>query len=117
MREGIKKDSKLFKSLLATIVVVALGAPAIASADNMNEVEDVAIRVSYADLNIENEKGAQSLYGRLKHASKKACDYHGGLFNAGSLNRLTETRRCYQEALSAAVERIDNEMVTNLHNG
>ncbi len=110
------KESKLFKSLLATIVVVALGAPAIASAGNMNEVENVSVRVSYADLNIENERDAQSLYRRLKQASKQACDYHGGLFNAGSLNRLTETRRCYEEALSAAVEKIDNEMVTNIHN-
>ena len=111
------KESKLFKSLLATIVVVALGTPAIASAGNTNEVEDVAIRVSYADLNIENERGAQSLYRRLKQASKQACDFHGGLFSAGSLNRLAETRRCYNEALSAAVELIDNELGTNLHNG
>jgi UrcA family protein len=111
------KESKLFKSLLATIVVVALGAPAIVSASNMNEVEDVFIRVSYADLNVENEKGAQSLYRRLKHASKQACNFHGGLSSAGSLNRLMETRRCYRETLSAAVEKIDNEMVTNLHNG
>jgi UrcA family protein len=111
------KESKLFKSLLATIVVVALGAPAIASAGNMNEVENVSVRVSYADLNIENERDAQSLYRRLKQASKQACDYHGGLFNAGSLNRLTETRRCYEEALSAAVKKLDNETVTNIHNG
>jgi UrcA family protein len=110
------KESKQFKSLLATIVVVALGAPAIASAGNMNEVEDVAIRVSYADLNIEKEGGAQSLYHRLKKASKQACDYNG-LRHAGSLNRLAETRRCYQEVLSAAVEQIDNELVTNLHSG
>jgi len=109
------KESKLFKSLLATIVVVALGAPAIASAGNVNELEDVSVRVSYADLNVENERGAQSLYRRLKQASKQACDFRG-LFNAGSLSRLTETRRCYQEALSAAVEQIDNEMVTNIHN-
>ena len=109
------KESKLFKSLLATIVVVALGAPAIASASSMIEVENVAIRVSYADLNVEKEKDAQALYHRLKKASKQACDFHG-LRNAGSLNRLAETRRCYKEALSAAVEQIDNEMVTNIHN-
>ena len=109
------KESKLFKSLLATIFVVALGAPAIASAGNMNEVEDVLIRVSYADLNVEKERGAQTLYRRLKQASKKVCDYRG-LNITGSVGRLMETRRCYREALSAAVEKIDNEMVTNLHN-
>ena len=109
------KESKLFKSLLATSFVVALGAPAIASAGNMNEVEDVLIRVSYADLNVEKERGAQTLYRRLKQASKKVCDYRG-LNITGSVGRLMETRRCYREALSAAVEKIDNEMVTNLHN-
>ncbi len=109
------KESKLFKSLLATVVVVALGAPAIASAGNMNELEDVSVKVSYADLNVENERGAQALYRRLKQASKQACDYRG-LNITGSVGRVLETRRCYREALSAAVEKIDNEMVTNIHN-
>ena len=103
------KKSKLVTSFLATIVFVALGAPAAAS------VGGVSIRVSYADLNLEEEEGALSLYRRLKQASKLACDYRG-LNIAGSVDRITQTRQCYLAALSAAVERIDNEMVTNLHN-
>ena len=109
------KESKLFKSLLVTIVVVALGAPAIASAGEKNELKGVSVKVSYADLNLEKKAGAQALYRRLQQASKQACDFRG-LRNAGSVKRLAETRRCYQEALSAAVEQIDYEMVTNIHN-
>ena len=101
--------SKLVTSFLATIVFVALGAPAVAS------VGGESINVSYADLNLEDEDGALSLYRRLKQASKQACDYRG-LNIARSVDRITETRQCYQSALSAAVEQIDNEMVTKLHN-
>ena len=109
------KESKLFRSLLAAIVVVALGVPAIASAGDKNELKGVSVKVSYADLNLEKEEGAQALYRRLQQASKQACDFHG-FINAGSVKRLAETRRCYREALSAAVEQIDNELVTNIHN-
>ena len=103
------KESKLITSFLATIVFVALGAPAVAA------VGGESIKVSYADLNLEEEDGALSLYRRLKRASKQACDYRG-LNIAGSAGRLAETKQCYLAALSGAVERIDNEMVTKLHN-
>ena len=109
------KESKLFKSLLATIVVVALGAPSIASAGDKNELKGVSVKVSYADLNLEKEEDAQALYRRLRQASKQACDFRG-IRVLGSLKRTAEARRCYREALSATVEQIDNEMVTNIHN-
>jgi UrcA family protein len=108
LNEGIMKKSKLVTSFLATIIFVALGAPAVAS------VGSESIKVSYADLNLEEEDGALSLYRRLKQASKQACDYRGPNV-AGSVNRMMETRQCYLSALSAAVERVDNEMVTKLH--
>ena len=103
------KASKFVTSFLATIVFIALGAPALAS------VSGESIKVPYADLNLEEEDGALSLYRRLIRASKQACDCRG-LNVAGSIDRLTETKQCYRAALSAAVERIDNEMLTKLHN-
>ena len=108
------KESKLFKSLLATIVVVALGAPVIASAGNKNELKGVSVKVSYADLNLEKKAGAQVLYRRLQNAAKQACDVRS-LRVEGSLSNIAESRRCYRGALSAAVEQIDNEIVTNIH--
>ena len=108
------KESKLFKSLLATIIVVALGAPAIASADAKSDLKGVSVKVSYADLNLKKEAGAQVLYRRLQNAAKQACDIRSFRVE-GSLSNIAESRRCYRGALSAAVEQIDNEIVTNIH--
>ncbi len=108
------KESKLFKSLLATIIVVVLGASTIASADERNQLKGVSVKVSYADLNLEKQEGAKALYRRLQQASKRACDYRG-LKIAGSVRRMIETQQCYREALSAAVENIDNERLTQIH--
>lgn len=108
------KESKLFKSLLAAIIVVALGASTTASADERNQLKGVSVKVSYADLNLEKQEGAKALYRRLQQASKRACDYRG-LKIAGSIQRMIETQQCYRAALSAAVERVDNERLTQIH--
>ena len=107
--------SKLFKSFLTAIVVIAFGAPAVASAGDSDELDGVSISVSYADLNLQNEEGAVALYRRLKQASKRACDFRG-LNIAGSVDQMAKTRQCYASALAADVEKMDNDLVTNLHN-
>ncbi len=109
------KESKLFKNLLAVFIVVVLGALPIASADASSGLKGVSVKVSYADLKLETKEGANALYWRLKQASKQACDVRG-LKVAGSLKRIREARHCYRETLSAAVEKIDNELVTQIHN-
>ena len=78
------KESKLYKCLLSIIVVVALGAPAIASADAKSELQGVSVKVSYADLNLEKQAGAKTLYRRLRLAAKQACDV-GSLRYEGSV--------------------------------
>ena len=109
------KESKLYKSLLATIIVVALGAPAFASADVTSGLKGVSVKVSYADLNLEKQEGAKALYRRLQQASKQACG-HRGLKEAGTVKRLAETQRCYRETLAEAVAEVDSELVTQIHN-
>jgi len=109
------KELKLFKSLLATIVVVALGAPVVASADAKSELEGVSLKVSYADLNLEKQEGAQALYRRLQQASKQVCDYRG-LKISGSIKQLAKAQQCYHKALAVAVEDLDNKLVTEIHN-
>jgi UrcA family protein len=107
--------SKLFKSCLTAIVVVAFGAPAVASVGDSDELDSVSISVSYADLNLQNEEGAVALYRRLKQASKRACDFRG-LNIAGSVSQMLKSRQCYISALTGAVEQMDNDLVTSLHN-
>jgi UrcA family protein len=109
------KYSKIVKSLLTTIVIAALVAPTIASAGDRDELKGVSMKVSYADLNVNNEKDAKALYRRLKQASKYVCDYRR-LNVAGSVGRMADLQRCYTEALSAAVDQVDNELVTKIHN-
>ncbi len=67
------KESKLFKSLVATFVVIVLGGPAVVLAGTPSYFEDPKATVSYADLNLENEEGVRVLYQRLKRASKGVC--------------------------------------------
>jgi UrcA family protein len=109
------KESKLFRSLLTAIIVVILSAPTIASADGKTGLKGVSVKVSYADLNLEKQGGAKALYRRLQQASKQACDVRG-LNVEGSLKQTSEARQCYRDALSAAVEKIDNDLMTQIHN-
>jgi len=95
--------------------IIVLSIPAIASVVDKNELKGVSVKVSYADVNLEKEEGAKILYRRLKRASEQVCDV-SSLHIAGSLNRIVVSRRCYRDTLSAAVEKIDNELVTNIHN-
>ena len=109
------KESNYVRNILLAAAIIVLSIPAIASVGDKNELKGVSVKVSYADLNLEKEEGAKILYRRLKRASKHVCDV-SNLYIAGSLNRIAVTRRCYREALSTAVEKIDNELVTNIHN-
>ena len=108
------KESKLFKSLLTAVVIVVLGAPTITYAGDRDDLKGVSMKVSYADLNVDNEKDAKVLYRRLKQASKYVCDYRR-LNVAGSVGRMADLERCYTDALAAAVDQIDNDWVTKIH--
>ncbi len=110
------KDSKLFKSLMATFVVIVLSGPAVVLAGTPSDFEDAKVTVYYADLNLDNEKGVQTLYRRLKRASKQASGFTS-LKVLGSVQRMQKTRQYYRELLSNAVENIDNERLSEIHAG
>ncbi len=115
-------DSKLFKSLMATFVVIVLSGPAGVLADTISYIEVGKASVSYADLNLESEESVRVLYRRLKRASKELCSdaptkIAGSLPNIYQLSNGVENRQCYREALSNAVDKIDNEDLTRIHAG
>ena len=110
------KESILFKSLVATFVVILLGGPTVVLAGPPSDFEDAEVAVSYADLNLETEKGVQTLYRRLQHASKEISGVPS-LRIVGSLRRLQETRQYYRETLSNAVESFNNERLSKIHAG
>ncbi len=116
------KESKLFRSLVATFVVIVLSGPAVVLADKITYFEAGKARVSYADLNLENEESVRVLYRRLQRASNKLCSdappkIAGSLPIIYQLSNGVENRQCYREALSNAVDKIDNEDLTRIHAG
>ncbi len=109
------KESKLFKSFVATFVVIVLGGPAVVLAGTHPYFESAKVRVSYADLNLENEEGVRVLYRRLKHASRKVCGAPSGSVEA--ILAVHQIKRCSRETLSNAVDKVDNEDLTRIHAG
>ncbi len=109
-------ESKLFKSLAATFVVMVLGGPAVVLANTSIDIEDGKVSVSYADLNLENEQSVQVLYGRLQRASKEVCG-SASLRHGGSVIMQSSGLRCYRKTLSNAVDKIDNEDLNRIHAG
>ena len=105
------KQSKLMRGIIASVAFIVLTAPAIASADGL---KGKAVKVTYADLNLEKETGAKSLYRRLQQASKQACGVES-LKSAGSVKVMSEMRSCYRTALTAAVEEVDSVELTKIH--
>ena len=111
------KESKLFKSLVATFVVIVLSGPAVVQpAGTISYFDDGKAAVSYADLDLANEESVRVLYRRLKRASKEAC---GGrsLRHSRSIIMKSSRLQCYRETLSNAVDKFDNEDLTRIHAG
>jgi len=113
VREGTMKESKLIKGVVATVAVIAFAVPAVSSA---SEVKGRAVKVTYTDLNVDKESGAETLYRRLQQASKRVCGVES-IKTAGGIQELKEQRRCYEDALDEAVARINNPILTRIHEG
>ncbi len=110
------KESKLFNNLVAIFVVIILGTPAVVLAGTPGDFQGAKVTVSYADLNLETEKGVQTFYRRLQRASKEVSGFRS-LRTVGSLRRVQEARQQYNESFSNAVESFNNERLSEIHSG
>lgn len=108
--------SKLTRGIFAALItcVAALPLSVSASASVSAGMEDAAVKVSYADLNISNEAGARALYRRLQQASREVCGVRS-FVEHGSLEATAEARQCYNDALESAVAKIGSEMLSDIH--
>ena len=105
------KESKLFKSLMATLIAIILGGPTVALACTANHFDGNAhTHVSYSDLNLESADGVQELYERLQHATRKTCSVTSPM-SAGTI----AWRSCYRDSLSDAIDNFDNEDLSKVH--
>ena len=70
-----------------------------------------SVTVSFADLNLSNDSGVETLYQRLKTGARRYC----GTVSARQLNLFRPTKECVKKALAEAVDSIDNEKLNKLH--
>lgn len=104
--------------VLKTVVLaslVALGVPSLTMAASPSYLDEGTIKVAYGDLNINTVAGARTLYARIEKAAEIGCDLRP-YSEVGSIKRYNESRTCYKKNVSAAVERINSETLTKVHN-
>jgi UrcA family protein len=96
--------------VVGTALVIA-AASLFASVASAKDDGGVSTVVRYYDLDPSRASDAQRLYGRLKYASKQVCvSYEGrGL----QMQRLMDA--CVDEALTKAVEKVNEPQLTALH--
>jgi UrcA family protein len=100
------------QKLLTLALVTTFAVPAISTAATMNTDRNVnPVTVSFADLNLTQDKGVETLYGRLKAGAKQSC----GTVSARQLNLFRSNKECLKTALTDAVESINNEKLSELH--
>ncbi len=100
----------------ATAIVLGAGFLASAVAAPPSLYEEVTVKVSYADLDINKEAGARVLYERLRSATEKACDLDGYRKDR-SLSRYNNAKECFDETLEQAVDRIQSAALQDIHTG
>ena len=68
--------------------------------------------VGYGDLNLDSQQGARVLYARLRNGAEDVCSSFEGrdLF----FKKLWQT--CFDQAVAAAVVRVNKPGLTTLHN-
>ena len=105
------------RRILATIIIVAASTLTVATADARSRADrgPPSVKVSYADLNLQRPEGAKTLYRRLQAAARQVCSTTS-TNRSFSLGTKKNESNCYRDALSAAVTRIDNVHLTQLHN-
>jgi len=103
------------RSIRNTIILVAavsaMALPLFASASvNKTAGDDFFTRSDLA-----STTSNEDLYAKLQNASRNICG-SSRIIATGSLRRSVGNQECYEGTLTAAVERLDNAEVTELHN-
>jgi UrcA family protein len=92
-------------ALASFLIVANVGAAELAAKAN-----GIAIKYSQEELNTPAD--AESLYRKLKQASRKACGLDGGFLNLGEKTR---AQKCYDATLADTVHTINRPLLTQLH--
>ena len=100
------------KAVAAFVIGTGFLASAVAAPPSL--YEQVSVKVEYADLNIENQAGAEVLYQRLKTAAEEACGFDSHAKERARLQD-REAKECFDDTLTEAVDDIQSVALTNIH--
>jgi UrcA family protein len=96
------------KAFVSAIAISVIALPLLASAG------DKSSGVFYTQQNLDNRDDQEILYAKLQDASRDMCG-SSNLQVTGSVERVAANKECYEGTLTAAVERLDNSKVKELH--
>ena len=103
---GRKGSRWLFAALTATLVVTS-------AAQAAPVVEARSVKVSYGDLNLASDDGAQLLYGRIVSAARQVCE--ADRLDNRDLRAVSLEQRCEAQAIAAAVSAVNSPRLAALH--
>jgi UrcA family protein len=72
-----------------------------------------SVTVAYDDLNLSSPNGAKALYARLESAASKVCGGEPNLLQ--ELQKHSNFRSCYHQALDNAVDKVADPRLQALH--
>ena len=104
---------KLRNSMLSLAAVATISLPLIAAASVADNTEAYQSLLNAEPRHV-TSKGPEELYTRLQGLSHDVCG-SSDLHITGNLRRSQEIDNCYQGTLTAAVTRLNNPEVTELH--
>ena len=109
----LPKTRLIRHTLLAVTAVTTMAMPLFASASAPGATPN--IKVAYQETELKTSWGQQNIYERMQDASRKLCG-SSNIRLTGSMGRSAGNAECYEGTLTAAVERLDNDAITELHN-
>jgi UrcA family protein len=104
-------EQKSVRYLLTGGLAALALAGAAPAADATDPTQPPTVVVSYDDLNIDSPQGARILYARIRTAATRVC----GSFEGRGPEAFSHFRKCYQQAMDAAVAQVDRPAVTALY--
>jgi UrcA family protein len=94
----------------STAWVALLALASAAAGANPEDTEEVQTEnVNYEDLNLTTLAGVTQLYGRIERAARLVCGPNT------DQSRMGQWKTCYRLAVAAAVARVNNPLLTAVH--
>jgi UrcA family protein len=95
----------------ATLLLALMFTATAGAADRTATASDIAVKYSGEQLG--NEADAQALYKKLRSAARAVCDDNAG--GHRTLEVRNRTEKCVNQVLADAVRKIDQPLLTTVH--